>query len=303
MIKKILKENNLVLDKISYKGHSRILQTNKGKFVLKEKKNNLKEIYDYLNVKKYYNYLPINNNYEDNYELYPYIEEINTDKSSKAVDMIHEVAMLHVKTTTYEEINLDEIKKLYEDTNKKIDYLYKYYLDLQDYIENNVYMAPAEYLLIRNISMIYQLLRFSKEKLDKWYGIKEKLKKERFVLLNNNLKLEHFLEGENNYFINWNKAKRGIVVYDFLNFFHSNYLELDMKSLYDLYQMKYRFTEDEEDLFLSLLAIPFKVDFKDSNYINTIKVKNLVVYLNKVMVFVLEENEKYQEKNEYKFKE
>ena len=298
MIKKVLGENDLSLNNISYRGHSRIITTNKGKFVIKEKKSNLKEIYDYLNVKKYYSYLPITNDYNDSYELYPFVEEVNTDNSSKAVDMVYELAMLHVKTTTYEEVNLDEIKKLYEETNKRIDYLYKYYLDLQDYIESNVYMAPAEYLLIRNISIIYQLLRFSKEKLDAWYQEKEKLKKERYVLLNNNLKLDHFLEGENNYFINWSKARRGIVVYDFLNFFHNNYLELDMKSLYDLYQTKYPFTKDEENLFLALLAIPSEVNFKNSNYINTIKVKNLVVYLNKVMVFALKEDEKYQEEYE-----
>ena len=298
MIKKVLGENDLSLNNISYRGHSRIINTNKGKFVIKEKKSNLKEIYDYLNVKKYYSYLPITNDYNDSYELYPFVEEVNTDNSSKAVDMVYELAMLHVKTTTYEEVNLDEIKKLYEETNKRIDYLYKYYLDLQDYIESNVYMAPAEYLLIRNISIIYQLLRFSKEKLDAWYQEKEKLKKERYVLLNNNLKLDHFLEGENNYFINWSKARRGIVVYDFLNFFHNNYLELDMKSLYDLYQTKYPFTKDEENLFLALLAIPSEVNFKNSNYINTIKVKNLVVYLNKVMVFALKEDEKYQEEYE-----
>ena len=125
MIKKVLGENDLSLSNISYRGHSRIINTNKGKFVIKEKKSNLKEIYDYLNVKKYYSYLPITNDYNDSYELYPFVEEVNTDNSSKAVDMVYELAMLHVKTTTYEEVNLDEIKKLYEDTNKRIDYLYK----------------------------------------------------------------------------------------------------------------------------------------------------------------------------------
>ena len=298
MIKKLLAENDLYINNISLKGHSKIINTNKGKFVLKEKRNNLKDVFEYLNLKKYYNYLPINNEYTDNYELYPYIEELKTDKSSKAIDLIYNLSMLHVKTTTYEEVNLDEIKKLYEDTNARIDYLYKYYLDLQDYIESNVYMAPAEYLLIRNISMVYRLLAFSKEKLNAWYQEKEKLKKERYVLLNNNLKLAHFIESENNYFINWSKAKRGIVIYDFLNFFHNNYLDLDMKSLYDLYQSKYRYTSDEENLFLALLAIPEEINFKSTNYINTIKVKNLVVYLNKVMVFISEEDEKDKEEYE-----
>lgn len=303
MIKKLLEEKNLSLNNIGYKGHSIVIFTDKGKFVLKEKKNDLREIHNYLNVKKYHNYLPIINDYSDSFEIYPFIEEVSVSNSSKAMDMIYELSMLHIKTTTYEEINLDEVKKLYEDTNKRIEYLYKYYLDLQDYIEGNVYMAPSEYLLIRNISLVYRLLNFSKEKLDAWFKNREKLQKERYVLLNNNLKMEHFLEGEDNYFINWSKAKRGLVIYDFLNFFQNNYLELDMKSLYQLYRSKYPFSMSEENLFLALLAIPFEVDFKDSNYVNTLKVKNLVIYLNKVREFISEEDEENEEKDEQKFKE
>ena len=193
MIKKLLEEKNLSLNNIGYKGHSIVIFTDKGKFVLKEKKNDLREIHNYLNVKKYHNYLPIINDYSDSFEIYPFIEEVSVSNSSKAMDMIYELSMLHIKTTTYEEINLDEVKKLYEDTNKRIEYLYKYYLDLQDYIEGNVYMAPSEYLLIRNISLVYRLLNFSKEKLDAWFKNREKLQKERYVLLNNNLKMEHFL--------------------------------------------------------------------------------------------------------------
>lgn len=297
MINDIIKDNDLRVNNISYRGNCQVLDTNKGKFVLKKKKNNIKDIYEYLNRKKYYNYVPLVNNYDDPYEIYPFIEEKNTFNSSKAVDMIYALSMLHIKTTTYEEINLDEIKELYERTLAKIDYLYKYYLDLQDYIEANVYMAPAEYLLIRNISMVYNLLSFSKTKIDEWYREKERLKKERNVLLINNLKLEQFLEGEQNYFVNWSKAKRGIVIYDFLDFFKKNYLELDMKSLYDIYQSKYPFSTDEENLFLALLAIPDKIIFDDNNYINTIKVKNLVIYLNKVGQFISEENKEYQEEN------
>ena len=70
-----------------------------------------------------------------------------------------------------------------------------------------------------------------------------------------------------------------------------------MKSLYDLYQSKYPFTNDEKNLFLALLAIPKEINFNNSNYINTLKVKNLVIYLNKVMVFISEEDEKYQKEN------
>ena len=71
-----------------------------------------------------------------------------------------------------------------------------------------------------------------------------------------------------------------------------------MKSLYQLYRSKYPFSMSEENLFLALLAIPFEVDFKDSNYVNTLKVKNLVIYLNKVREFISEEDEENEEKDE-----
>lgn len=292
IISKDLKINN-----IKYLGNCKIIDTDKGKYVLKDKKNNIRDIYEYLNAKKYYNYLPLLNNYEDNYEIYPFIETVKEESSDKGVSLIYALSMLHIKTTTYEEINLDEIKKVYENTLEKIDYLYKYYLDLQDYIEANVYMAPAEYLLIRHISGIYRILNFARDKINYWYQEKEKLKKERHVLLNNNLKLDHFLESDDNYFINWNKAKRGPVVYDFVNFFKNEYLNLDMKSLYNVYQSKYRYTLDEENLFLALIAVPDKISFSSNNYINIIKVKNLIIYVNKVFEFISEENKNNQETN------
>ncbi len=294
MIRKFLKENNLSLEKISYKGHSKILFTNKNKLICKNKKTNLLEIHNYLKAKKYDTFLPLLNNYNDNIEIYPYIEEKITDKSSKAIDLIYELSMLHIKTTSYEEVNLDNIKKLFEDLTNRCNYLYKYYLDLQDYIENNVYMAPAEYLLIRNISLIYKALLLAKEKLNAWYNTKED--KVRYVLLNNNLKLSNFLIGARNYFLNWNYSKRDRVVYDFLNFFQNNYLDIDMKSLYDLYQSKYKYTKNEEYLFFCLLLLPWEIDFNNSNYINTIKVKNLIIYIEKVLSF-LEDNNIDKEKN------
>lgn len=302
MINNFLKNNNLNLTNISYKGNTKILHTNNGTFVIKNKKNNIQEIYEYLNNKKYYNYLPLLNKYKDPYEIYPYIVNQEEKTSDKALSLIYSLSMLHIKTTTYEEVNLDDIKKLYEQTLAQVDYLYKYYLDLQDYIESNVYMAPAQYLLIRNISLIYSLLSFSKAKINTWYDLIEQKQKQRYVLLNNNLTLDHFIVEKNSYIINWSKATRGPVIYDFLNFFHNEYLNLDMLSLFKVYQSKYPYTKDEKALFLALVAIPEKIDFTSNNYINTIKVKNLIVYLTKVNNFISEEDEKDEKTNEQEFK-
>lgn len=293
--KKYFENNNIPILNISYKNKSKIINTPNKKYLIKNKIINHKKIYDYLNIKEYYNYLPQINDYSNSYEIYPYIEEIEITDSEKANILISLISMLHTKTTTYEEITLDEIKERYEDISNKIDYLYKYYLDLQDYIESNIYMSPAEYLLIRNISGIYSLLNYSKKHLDMWYNSKEQIKTERHVLLHNNLKLKHILIGKNNYITNWTTSKKGPVIYDFINLYKNEYDRLDLNTLFNIYQTKYLYTESEMNLFLSLICIPDKIELNNTNYINTINIKKLIIYITKTHAFISEKNKKEQE--------
>ena len=37
----------------------------------------------------------------------------------KAVDLIHILSLLHIKTTSYQEVAMDSIKEMYEDISKK----------------------------------------------------------------------------------------------------------------------------------------------------------------------------------------
>lgn len=299
--KELLDHYNLKANHISYKRKTKVLETETGKYVIKLKNNN-NNIYQYLENRNFHNFLPLENKATDSYEIYQYIEDRNLSSSDKALDLVYTLSMLHIKTTTYEPINLDKTKEIYEETLEKINYLNLYYHDLQDYIESKVYMSPAEYLLIRSISQIYYILDFSKNMIEKWYKEKEQQKKERIVLLHNNITLDHFLEEEKSYFINWNKATKGIVIYDFLNFYQNEYMDLEMESLFELYQSKYPYTSDEKLLFLSLVAIPWKIDFKESNYCNTLNTRRLVNYLLKTRSFILKENEKNQETQEQEFK-
>ncbi len=297
----LLERYNIQPIKISYNNKTKIISTTDGKYALKVKSSPNQSIYQYLDSHNFNNYLRQINDPEEVYEIYPYITEKNIDNETKAIDLIYTLSLLHNRTTTYQEINLDKIKELYEETANKINYLLAYYHDLQDFIENKVYMAPAEYLLIRNINLIYISLNNSRGYIDKWYQLKLKQKKERHVFLHNNLALEHFLEGENNYLINWKRAHQGNVIYDFINFYQNEYQNLEMETLFDLYQSKYRYTQDEKLLFCALIQIPWKLNFKDSNYINTLNVKCLLDYLSKTNHFVSKEYEKYQETQQEKF--
>ena len=301
-IKEILERHNYHLKGISYRKNAKVLDTEEGKLIYKIKKKDKKDLFSYLKTKNFNNYLPIVNDYQEPFELYEYIKEKKYDNQDKAMDLIYTLSMLHIKTTTYENIDLDEVKRIYEDTMKEISYLNSYYLDLQDYIETKVYMSPAEYLLMRNISKIYFSLNHSANLLENWYQEKIKQKKERHVLLHQNLSLEHFLKEEEGYFISWDHSKKGPVIYDFLNFYKNEYLTLEMESLYELYQSKYQFSQNEKSLFFSLLLLPPKVQLNKTNYINTLEVRNLVIYIEKTNHFVSQEYEKYKKADEEKFK-
>lgn len=297
----ILKANGIKTKKIFYKKKTKIIDTGDNRYTVKLKKNDNSKIYSYLKNRNFNNFLYQENNNNESYEVYPFIEEKEITKDDKAIDLVYTLSLLHIKTTTYQNTDLDKVKEIFEYNQNKLNYLNSYYHDLQDYIETKIYMSPAEYLLIRNISKIYSSIYFSKSMLEKWYKEKEQTKKERLVLLHNNLNLDHFLEGENHYFINWNKAKKGIVVYDFINFYQQEYLNLEMSSLFEIYQSKYKYTKDEMLLFLSLLTIPYKIEFNKSNYLNTLNVNHLITYINKTTEFALKENEKYQKAHQEKF--
>ena len=155
---------------------------------------------------------------------------------------------------------------------------------------------------MQNISKFYKALNYSDYKIDEWYALKEKEKTERIVKLHNNATLDHFLKEENSYLINWDYAKKDYVIYDFLKFYKNEYLDLEMTSLFDLYQTKYEYTKDELLLFESLISIMPKITFSKTNYINTLEVRTIINYVDKTNEFLSKYYEKNQKSNEEEFK-
>ena len=137
---------------------NRIIINKDSKYQKKIKVRPKQELYNYLSSRNFNNFLePLEETNKT--ETYRYIED-NISKEDKAIDLIYLLASLHTKTTTYESNSQDEIKEIYEDTKDNIYRLKDYYYSLQDKIEMNLYFSPSEYLLIRNISNIYKLLKF-----------------------------------------------------------------------------------------------------------------------------------------------
>ena len=287
--------------KIRYKNKVKLIEKDDNKYIYKIKKSDKKDLYQYLLNIKFINFLPLKET-NNQYEIYNYIEDEYITNDEKAIDIINVLISLHVKTTTYQEISIEEIKTLYENTKKNIKYLRNYYLDLQDYIETKVYMSPAEQLLMNNISKFYKALNYAEEKIEQWYIEKEQQKQERTVQLHNNLSLDHIIKKDIPYIISWDKSKRGNPIYDFLYFYKKEYNNLEMNYWFSLYQDKYSFYPEEKMLFESLISIPEKISFQKTNYINTINAKSIIDYVDKTNEFLLKYNKKNEHTNHEEFK-
>lgn len=275
---------------------NKILYRNNDKYFKKIKKRSKQELYDYLKQRNFINYLEPDEE-TSSYELFRYIED-TLPKEDKAIDLIYLLALLHNKTTTYEEVTEEKVKTIYEDTKDYIIKLKNYYYNLQDYIETKIYFSPAEYLLIRNISSIYEILNLSEKLLEEWLLLQQKEKTWKVALLHQNLKLSNLKEENNNYFfVNWDNYKKDLVIYDFINFYNNEYKELEMSSILELYQSKYPLSKTELKLLLSLLAIPPKLEFNKSNYENTVNTKYLIIYVEKTKDIILKYNKKEQHSN------
>ena len=273
---KLLKENN-INPKYFKKVKSAILVNNE--YVLKENKGNNK-VFSYLDARGF-NYYPSNKVLSDKYVLYEYLKDYNISDDERAIELINLVSLLHSKTTRYNSVSIDDYKKIYEEIDNKIDKLYSYYSDLNELIEQEIYMSPSNYLLVRNISKIYSSLNYCKNELDNWYELVKDNKKERVALIHNNLCLDHLIRNENSYLISWDKSKFDNPIYDLYNFYKNNYEKVEFSSLLELYQKRYPLKQNELKLFFILISLPDKIEFTNNDFNNCKLVDNMLDYLYK----------------------
>ena len=292
--------SDLKIRRCFYIHGEKVIDTSEGEFLVTPKCNDKMKIFSYLEQRDFPFFLPMENSSRDSYEVYPYVED-DMESSDKAVDLIHILSLLHIKTTTYREVVMDSIKEMYEELSKEIDDLNSYYQQLQDEIESHIYMAPDEYLLIRNISLLYENLNLARGYLEEWYQTKKDATQERVVFLHKQPCLHHFVDKKTPYFTNWDLSEKGYPVYDFLYFFKNHYQTLEMNSLFQMYQSKFQYTRDEFLLFFCLLLLNSSISLSYGHYKNTILVHQHILYSYKVKEFILKQNQKNQETNENKF--
>lgn len=266
-----------MINKITIKKNVRIIDN---EYVIKKKNNSLNNTFNYL-LSRSFNYFPEVIKEDSEYIYYKYIEDINEPNEQKMIDLMILLSILHNKTTIYKEIDIDHYKSIYESTNKEIDDTYKYYNELMNNIDEQVYMSPSNYLIARNISIIYSSLNYAKEHIDLWYKMIENERKARVVTIHNNLSLDHYLKQDKPYFISWDKSKIDIPIYDLIKLYKSHYLEYDFVDMLKIYLNKFPLNKEEMALFLVLISIPDKIKYKNSEYKTVLEVRRIIDYVYK----------------------
>ena len=263
-LKNILKRNALRVCKYERIGKSVLVNTPKGKYVIK-KTNINQDIFNYL-ITRNFNYYPDIIDFDDNYKLTRYIDDINIPNEQKMNDLINLVALLHSKTTYYKELNEAEYKKLYEDLNNNIQYLKEYYYDLITLIDSKTFMSPPEYLLARNISSIFSSLDYCNDKLNSWYNLVSNLEKMRVSVIHNNLDLKHFIKNNNDYLISWDKTKIDLPIFDLYKLYNRHSLDFDFSDILKKYETIYPLKKEELELLFILISMPKKIIINKNNF-------------------------------------
>ena len=273
-----------MINKITIKNNVRIINNS---YVVKKKNKDLTSTYNYL-LSRAFDYFPeIIKEDEDNI-YYRYVEDIKTPQEQKIIDLVHTVTLLHSKTTYYKEVDIDYYKEIYEKINNLIEDIYKYYNELMDNIEKEVYMSPPNYLIARNITIIYNAISYAKDTIDSWYKKVENQRKVRLVTNHNNLSLDHYLKEDKSYLISWEKSKVDMPIYDLISLYKNHYLDFEFKEIFNLYLTKYPLTEEEMLLLLTLISIPSKIEKNESVYNTVLNVRRNLDYIYKTSLLIKE---------------
>ena len=287
-IKKIIDKYNFIVNKYNKFDNVYFLNTNIGHFCLKKKRDN--KVFDtisYLKSKRFKNFLDIYSSEEDDFLITRFVDNKVFIKDDKAYELIYLVSMLHNCTTFYKSISLDEVKCFYEEKMKEIISLKNYYDNLCYVFDNDNFISPSRFLLLKNFSLIFLSLDLAVDYLNKWYdSMKEKCSR-RIVLNHNHLDLSHILIEETSYLINWEYSSFDSPVVDLSYFFKSECLNVDIEILFDVYLSRYQLFVEEYYLLFVYLLIPKKIVFQDLEIDNTKYIYNLIGCVSLLYNFVL----------------
>ena len=273
------------IKKIIRKGKVKILEGDSFTEVIKEKKKDLNDLFEYLSTREYFCFPDIIST-SDRTIKYKYYDKLKHDPPEKDIEFISSVALLHYKTIYYKEVSRKKYKDIYNTLIDNIDYLKDYYNKLIENIDNEVYMSPSNYLLARNYSVILKNFYYIEKELNKWYNLVKDKTKERVCLNHGNVSLKHIIRNSKSYLISWDKNHFDTPVADLIDFYHNEWNNLEFSGILETYFSKCSLSDEEKKLFFINISIPLKVEFGENEYINTIRVTDLFDYIHKTELLI-----------------
>ncbi len=255
--------------------NSVVIKDNK---VTKNKSDRLLELYDYLNLRGFNNYPNVINTKDDSIES-EFIREKKYHETIKGEEFIKTVSLLHYKTLSFKDVSKNKYRNIYDLISGNVEYLKKYYEGIISNIEEEVYMSPSHYLLIRNYTIIDSSFRYINSSLKKWFKMVENKSKERVCIVHNNLSLDHFIKGDKNYLISFDNYLVDTPVLDLYKFYKKEGYKLDFISLLNIYSDNIKLLDEEKLLLNILIAIPPKIDFLKDEYLNCKNIQSTLDYI------------------------
>ena len=271
--------------KVTIMGKTQILESTSGTFVLKEKQNDLRSLYQYLQSRSFTSFPTLIDDSKD-INILEYVEDTSMPKEQKMTDFIHTIASLHQKTTYYKEVSSDEYKKIYNEIKEQIDYITYFYEELYSRYFQSIYPSPSEYFLLTNHFKIMASLKFATNELEAWYSNVEKLKKYRVCQIHNNLSIDHYLIGQKECIISWEKSRKDTPVLDIYHLYKNSYFDYSFDLILQEYFKCINWSEEEKKLFFILISIPPKFEEKGSSYKQLNQIKQVLDYVYKTEILI-----------------
>lgn len=251
--------------KYTIKGKVTILQTSSGDYIVKEKKSDIRSLYKYLENRGFYNFPKLIDDSRKEVNVYEMLEDNPTPKEQKMDDLIDTISLLHAKTSYHKEVSEDKYQSIYDDIESNILYLKELYNNYFDKYLPEEYLSPSEYLLMQNISKIFDDLDFCQDKLDTWYDLVKNNKKQRVSIIHNNLNASHIIRNNDNYLISWDYAKIDTPILDIVKLYHNEFFNYDFEPILNNYFKKFSLTKEEKELLFLLIAIPPEIKMTEED--------------------------------------
>ena len=238
------------------KGKATILETTSGDFIIKPKKKDVSELYNYLISRGFDHFPKLVDASRVDVNVYEYVESIRMPKEQMCDDIIDLIASLHNKTSYFKEVSEDTYKAIYEDIKSNISYMKNYYDTMFEIGFTAVYPSPSNYQFLRNFSKLNAALDFCSKELDNWYDLIKGETKTRVAVVHNNLSLEHYLKSNKEVLISWDDYMIDTPIIDLVKLYKNTYLTVNFSEVLERYLYKFPLLEYEKKLLFILITLP-----------------------------------------------